>query len=218
MRKQIIVYVDGFALYKGLLQRQYPQYKWLDLATLADRLFHQYEVVEVRYFTAVLKPLLADPQMPQRQQAYLRALDTSPRVSIHYGTYIFSKQWLPKHPQEVDENGRVVTVKVNRPEEKGSDVSLASYLMMDALRDRADLYAVLTNDSDLVTPMKLLAAEARRNVALISVAGERYNKAFNQVELRTVRIVREGTLRSSQFPGRLQDSDGRWIHKPKPWK
>lgn len=216
-KKQVILYVDGFALYKGLLQYRYPKYKWLDLAALADRLFHQYEVTQVRYFTARLKPLPNDPQMPQRQQAYLRALETRPRITTHYGTYILSKQWLPVHPQEMRPDGKVKTVRVKRPEEKGSDVSLASHLMMDAFRDRADLYAVLTNDSDLVTPLKLISTEGRRRVALVSIAGEHYNKAFNDIDLATIRIVREGSLRESQLLPRFKDAAGRWIHKPSTW-
>lgn len=217
-RKQVILYIDGFALYKGLLQRQYPEYKWLNPVILAERLFHHYDVVGVRYFTAVLKPLPDDPQVPQRQQAYLRALDTLSRLDIHYGKYIFSKQWLPLHPMEQNEAGKVRTVRVKRPEEKGSDVSLASHLMLDAMRDRADLYAVVTNDSDLVEPMRLLAAEARRNVALVSLSGPKYNKAFHDVPLRSIREIRKGTLAASQLPPRLQDASGRWIHKPPTWK
>lgn len=213
----MIVYVDGFALYKGMLQRAYPEYKWLNLVSMADRLFSRYEVVQVRYFTARLKPLRDDPQMPQRQEAYLRALATLPRLSTHFGSYIFSKHWLPLHPQQLDSTGKVKTVCVKRPEEKGSDVALASHLLMDALRDRADLYAVVTNDSDLVEPMRLLATEARRSVALVSVAGPHYNKAFNSVPLQTVRAIRRGTLAASQLPPQLQDAAGRWIHKPKAW-
>lgn len=215
-RRDVIVYIDGFALYKGLLQRTFPQYKWLDVVALSDRLFHQYQVKQVRYFTARLKPLPHDPQMPQRQDAYLRALETLPRLSIHYGRYILSKQWLPIHPQEIVE-GRVKTVRVKRPEEKGTDVSLASHLMLDAFRDRSDLYAVVTNDSDLVTPLQLLATEARRNVGLVSVAGSRYNKAFDDVPLYTVRKIRRGTLQESQLSDRVQDAEGRWVHKPTSW-
>lgn len=43
-------------------------------------------------------------------------------------------------------------MRVNRPEEKGSDVALASHLLVDALENRADSYALITNDSDLVPP------------------------------------------------------------------
>lgn len=68
-----MVYVDGFALYKGLLQYGAPEYKWLDLEALACRLFPHRDVVGVKFFTAPLKPLTNDPGIGQRQQIYWRA-------------------------------------------------------------------------------------------------------------------------------------------------
>lgn len=213
MPKQVIAYVDGFALYKGLLQRTYPQFKWLNVYELVRRLYWQYEVTDVYFFTANLKPTTNDPGIGQRQQKYLQALDTVQNVHIVRGTYIFEKHWYPKHPEELDADGRVVTVKVKRPEEKGSDVNLATQLLMDAWAGNADLYAVLTNDSDLAGPVHAVAKTLRREVSLISVAGDKYNKAFRDVGLASVRQVRQGTLRDSQFPEELAPG----LRKPRQW-
>lgn len=213
MPKQVIAYIDGFALYKGLLQRTYPEFKWLNAYELVRRLYHQYDVTDVYFFTADLKPTTNDPGVGQRQQKYLQALDTEPKVHIVRGTYIFSKHWLPKNPEELDENGKVITTKVKRPEEKGSDVNLATQLLMDAWAGNADLYAVLTNDSDLVGPVRAVTETLRRDVSLISVSGSRYNKAFRAAGLASVRQVRRGTLRDSQFPDRI----GPGLRKPKQW-
>lgn len=214
-RRTAMVYVDGFALYKGLLQRGYPEYKWLDLEALAGRLFPHRDVVGVKFFTAALKPLTNNPGVGQRQQIYWRALRTT-NVEIIEGKFHFAKQFLPLHPEQVDSTGRVATVRVKRPEEKGSDVALASHLIVDAMENRADSYAVITNDSDLVPPMQLLSAR-RKSLALVSVAHERYNKAFEQAGLETVRQIRRGTLGASQFPQRLVDEAGRTIKKPPSW-
>lgn len=183
-----MVYIDGFALYKGLLQRQFPEYKWLNLETLACRLFPHRDVVGVKFFTAQLKPLTNDPGVGQRQQIYWRALRTT-NVQIIEGKFNFVRQFLPLHPEQIDVGGRVVTVRVKRPEEKGSDVALASHLLIDAMEDRADSYAVVTNDSDLVPPLQLLSARGKA-LALVSVAQEKYNKAFEAAGLETVRQIR----------------------------
>lgn len=214
-RRSVIVYVDGFALYKALLQRRFPQYKWLDLEALSRRLFPHRDVVAVKYFTAPLKPLTNDPGIGQRQQTYWRAL-SSTSVQIVQGTFVFNKQYLPKHPEELDADGRVVTVQVSRPEEKGTDVALASHLIVDALEDAADSYAVVTNDSDLVPPLRLLG-ERGKSLALVSVAGSLYNKAFSGLGLDSIRQIRQGTLAASQFPDSLLDRDGRTVRKPKTW-
>lgn len=214
-RRSIIVYVDGFALYKALLQYRYPEFKWLDLESLACRLFPHRDVVGVKYFTAPLKPLTADPGIGQRQQVYWRALRTT-NVEIIEGKFNFVKQYLPIHPETVGADGRVVTIRVKRPEEKGSDVALASHLIIDAMDGAADSYAVVTNDSDLVPPIRMLA-DRGYSVALVSVAGTQYNKAFDDANLNSVRQIRKGTLSSSQLPSVLADDQGRRITKPPTW-
>jgi hypothetical protein len=132
------------------------------------------------------------------------------------GKFSFVKQRLPLHPERVDHDGKVVTVLVKRPEEKGSDVALASHLIFDALDGVADSYAVLTNDSDLAPPVEMLTQRGH-DVSLISVAGANYNKAFDAAGIRTVRQVRRGTLHASQFPRVLLDDQGRPVRKPPNW-
>lgn len=215
-RRTVQVYVDGFALYKALLQRRYPQYRWLDLEALTGRLFPHRDVVGVKYFTAPLKPLTNNPGIGQRQQTYWRALRTT-NVEIIEGKFIFNRQWLPAHPEQLDADGKVLTVQVKRPEEKGTDVALATQLLVDAFDGAADSYAIVTNDSDLLPPVRALTGRGH-HVTLVSVAGAGYNKAFAAAGLNGVRQIRRGTLAASQFPDRLQDADGRWIHKPPTWR
>jgi uncharacterized LabA/DUF88 family protein len=214
-RRTLLLYVDGFALYKGMLQYGYPQYKWLDLTALARRLFPHRDVVGVKYFTAALRPSTNDPGIGQRQQIYWRALRTT-GVQIIEGRFHFARQYLPLHPEQLDAAGRVITVKVKRPEEKGSDVALASHLIIDALEARADSYAVVTNDSDLVPPLQMLS-ERGKPVALVSIMGEKYNKSLEAAGLESVRQIRRGTLAASQFAPTLVDEDGRTIRKPPSW-
>lgn len=216
VNKQAIVYVDGFALYKGLLQRNHPQYKWLDPVALADRLLRGFAVRQVRYFTAKLLPTTNDPQIVLRQQVYLRALSTLDRLNIHYGRYVRNKVSLPLHPEQLDDSGRVITVKVKRPEEKGTDVSMAAHMLLDAFRDEADYYIILTNDSDLAEPIRILRQEMRRKVGLISVAGPNYNAELRKHGLDLVRQIRRGTLQASQLPEVIADQYGK-IHKPQAW-
>ncbi len=214
-RRTVAVYIDGFALYKALLQRTFPQYKWLDLEALSRRLFPYRDVVKVKCFTAAVKPTTNDPAVGQRQQVYWRALEAT-NVEIITGKFSFVKQWLPLHPEQLDPAGRVVTTLVKRPEEKGSDVALASHLILDAVDGVADSFAVLTNDSDLAPPIDLLTKRGHP-IALVSVAGTRYNKAFNLAGIETVRQIRNGTLNASQFLPTLRDDQGRTIRKPPTW-
>ena len=53
-------------------------------------------------------------------------------------------------------------VLVFKVEEKGSDVNLASHLLFDAFRGAFDAAAVLSNDSDLVEPIRIVTKELSR--------------------------------------------------------
>jgi hypothetical protein len=75
------VYVDGFNLYYGALKGRGPGYKWLDLELLVRHLLPNNDIGRIRYFTAHVSGRPSDPQLPERQQTYLRALETLPRVT-----------------------------------------------------------------------------------------------------------------------------------------
>jgi len=47
------------------------------------------------------------------------------------------------------------TIEVFKTEEKGSDVNLATHLLLDGFQDRYAAAIVITGDSDLVTPIKM---------------------------------------------------------------
>lgn len=146
---RVLLYVDGFNLYYRLLKRNAGT-KWLDLNALGKRLFPSDEIVGVRYFTALIKPL-DDQRAPARQQVYLRALGTLPNCTIHYGYFqLQAKRRVLKNPTP----GLPRTVEVVLPEEKGSDVNLATELLVDGFKRRFDMAAVVTNDADLAGPIR----------------------------------------------------------------
>lgn len=81
------VYIDGFNLYYGCLKG--APYRWLDLSALCRRLLRDdSELVAIKYFTAKVSARAGNPHQAQRQQAYIRALETIPNLSVHYGHFI----------------------------------------------------------------------------------------------------------------------------------
>ena len=82
------VYIDGFNLYYGLL-RSSP-FKWLNLEAFCDQLLPKNDIKKISYFTARVTARPHDPGQPLRQQMYLRALATLPRVEVHFGTFLSS--------------------------------------------------------------------------------------------------------------------------------
>lgn len=183
-----------------------------------DRVLADYDVVEVSYFTAVIKTLPGkDPSSPQRQQAYLRALRTLPRIAIYMGKFRIDPRIMPLHPTEYDESGKPVQVKVKKTEEKGSDVALASRLLIDAMRGECDVYVVCTNDSDLVMPLRLVQEELGRQIGLVSpMQPKRASNELKQTEPSWHRHITPADLAACQMPDELRDATG-LIRRPEKW-
>lgn len=208
-----IVYVDGFNLYRRALDG--TPHKWLDLVRMSQLLLHDYDVMKVRYFTANIKHQPHDPQAPQRQQVYLRALRTDPRIVIHLGTFRIDRRDMAVHPLQYDEQGNPRTVRVRKLEEKGSDVNLATHLLVDGFRQAADAFVVVSNDSDLAEPMRVLAGDFGRTVGLVAPAKQPSNVLLSTGP-HIMRELRSGVLAASQLPTRLRDEHG-WITRPRGW-
>jgi uncharacterized LabA/DUF88 family protein len=208
-RPRTCVYVDGFNFYYGAV-RDTP-YQWCDLSRLFELLLPGHNIVKIRYFTALTKPRASDPHIHVRQGTYLRALRTLPNLSVHLGTFRESIKRL----KSVDGGpGSPNTVRVLVSEEKGSDVNLASYLLLDAFRGEFEHAAVVSNDTDLLTPIEMVIREMGLPVVLINPHPQPARDLL-RVASHYLRI-REGVLRVSQFPSTLTDERGTF-HKPSTW-
>jgi hypothetical protein len=191
---RIGAYIDGFNVYHGgrELAGAQPGWKWLDFRALIQTLADDewpgggHTVERVVYCTAPVKPTVMDPDLPKRQQVFIQALRTSGSVDwIEYGNFIEKTKTRPLAKR--DRKGRPVLVHPQVPilvkdgndqrvsdavfmatvadrEEKGSDVNVATHLLLDALATPSPIDAaiVISNDSDL----KLAVASVRKIMPL----------------------------------------------------
>lgn len=204
------VYIDGFNLFYGALKGR--QYKWLDLEALCRHLLPKDSVNRIRYFTAKVSARPDDLQLPVRQDAYLRALSTLPAVSVHLGEFYVRVTRAPlAHPPAAGPR----TVEIIKTEEKGSDVSLATYLMLDACRGDCDTAVLITNDSDLREPLRIVRDELGLTTGVINPhPAARRSRALQATFFKQ---LRPSALASSQLPSQITDSAGRKINKPIGW-
>ena len=210
------IYVDGFNLYRQKLQH-HPDTKWLDLGALASLLIPTHTIQRIRYFTAMVRPALGtDPRAPIRQQIYVRALRTNPKVTIHEGQYRNDVRMMPALPIGFDDAGRIKRVKVRKTEEKGSDVNLASYMVFDACRDDADLYVLVSNDSDFAAMLTLLREELDASWALLSPV-DNPNQRLLALDPILIKRIRRGALLASQLPSELRSAGHGIIRRPSEW-
>jgi uncharacterized LabA/DUF88 family protein len=204
-----IVYIDGFNLYYGAVRK--TPYKWLNLRKLCGYLLPDHHIVRLKYFTAKINARPGEPEQPIRQQTYLRALETLPNLEVHLGHFLTHTVRMPlANPLP----GGPRFAEVVKTEEKGSDVNLASHLLHDAHRGRYDVAVVISNDSDLVEPMKLVRQDLGLKVGVLCPYPR---PACDIVRNATfVKPIRKGVLAASQFPTTLSDRVGAF-HKPLAW-
>ncbi|MBO0804202.1 MAG: NYN domain-containing protein [Nocardiopsaceae bacterium] len=205
------VYIDGFNLYYGALKG--TPCKWLDLEALCRRLVSNYEIARIRYFTAKIKPRPDNPKSPARQDIYLRALATNPKISIHLGYF---KESRVRMALATPRPGLPRIVEVLRTEEKGTDVNIATYLMLDVFRHDCDLSVVISNDADLAEPMRIVVAEFDHPVALINPFQTQSCRELRTVPTLFYKQIKKRALRQCQLPAKLRDESGE-IPRPREW-
>jgi hypothetical protein len=83
-------------------------------------------------------------------------------------------------------------------DEKGSDVNLASHLLMDGFNKSYDTAIVISNDSDLFTPVKMVRDELKNRV-IVANPQERVSMHLRSAAT-FVSQIRQGVLIGSQFP------------------
>lgn len=205
-----MVYVDAFNLYYGAVKD--TPYKWLDISALCRAmLVPENLIVGIKYFTAKVQPRPGDPGQPTRQQTYLRALRTIPNLQIVYGHYLSHVVWMPLASPAP---GQKPFVQVIKTEEKGSDVNLASHMLVDAVDNAFDCAVVISGDSDLKTPVRLVQDHFHKTAGVLNP--QKIKCRALETTARFYKHIRESALAASQFPPVLTDAVGSF-HKPPSW-
>lgn len=212
-------YIDGFNLYYAI---KHTPYKWLNLLALCNRLLPGHTIQKIYYFTAKVQALPHDPSAPVRQEVYLRALKTLPEVEIRdEGHFVQWPRSFPLYPLAYLYPDFLtkppLLSRILKAEEKGSDVNLASFLLRDCFKNEFDGAVVISNDSDLATPIEIVVKECGKPVMVINpnrkkvISGELIKVAS---EFR--RTINYSAYAACQFNPTLTDSVGTFT-KPSKW-
>jgi len=204
------VYIDGFNLYYAL---KLTCYRWLDLDQLCRLLLPKNTINRIRYFTARVEARPGDSGQRQRQDVYLRALATIPHLSVHYGTFL--SHAVDAVRADSPPGGRRF-VKVIKTEEKGSDVNLATHLLLDGFKGDYEVAAVLSNDSDLTEPIRVVRDELKLPIGVLCPHDNPSRLLMNAATPNFWREIRDTTLAKAQFTDVLADARGSF-HKPERW-
>lgn len=203
----VYVYIDGFNLYYGAVKDS--PFRWLNLEALCSRMLPADNVVLIKYFTAIVSARPHDPQQPARQQAYLRALRTLPKVQTIFGHFL-------THSVRMCLTGIIPPKKVyvDKTEEKGSDVNIAAHMVHDGHMKRYDLAVVVSNDSDLMEPIRIVRQELGLPVGILNP--HQYHSVALKPQATFMKRIRQPDVAACQFPTIMNDAKGPF-HKPLTW-
>jgi len=220
-----------------------PGWRWLDIIGLAESLIAERrnwagaEITRVVYCTA-LRDKRGDPSSLIDQQVYLAALRKDQRFHIELGQYVHKNstgalliahgsrklpadarvldvpKWLSHEVYVEPDDSRQILVSVRTFEEKGSDVNVASHLLLDISEGRIDAAVVMTNDGDLAFALR--AARLGAPLGLV-----------NPTKRPTVRLLLEETainslhwwrkLGASDFTSNQLPNPNLGVHRPNNW-
>jgi uncharacterized LabA/DUF88 family protein len=174
-------------------------WKWLDVRALmrsivtAQRGWPDAVIDRIVYCTARIDARI-NPDGHTEQDVYLKALLASESVDlIEYGKYVTGVRARPLAVKSETPGGAPTLVRSGWPvmvqstlgtpqrdalfmvstlhqEEKGSDVNVASHLLVDTLSGRIDAAVVVSNDTDLRLPVQV--ARERIPVGLVNPRGD----------------------------------------------
>jgi uncharacterized LabA/DUF88 family protein len=201
-KERVIVYVDGFNLYFGIIEAGFDYCKWLNIVLLSNNLIkYNQEIVEIKYFTSRVSN---NPDKQKRQSTYIDALE-SVNVKIYYGNY---------QPENVEcKRCRNIWRKYN---EKMTDVNIATEMLIDAYQDNFDMAMLISGDSDLVPPIKAIHNLFNNKRVFVAFPPKRQNQSVAINAKGSITIGRK-KLVDSQFEPEVISKTGYKLTKPKDW-
>ena len=212
MKKSTCVYIDGFNLYYRLKK---TPFKWLNLGSFVNSCLNldKHRIEKIKYFSAKITRTPFDPQKPIRQNMYLSAIRTIPNIDVILGRFKKREITGLLCDSKGKETEELVTIK--KFEEKNSDVNIATHLVADGYEGKYDCAVLISNDSDLTTPLLHIKKNLGKTVVVISP----YKKI--QVDLKKSshyckKLSSDDIFRENQFPQKIKIGK-REIHCPKDW-
>jgi len=159
--ERVAVYVDGFNLFFGIRSKNPEAVNFNIVAYLRARLGKNQRLVAVRYYSA---PVIGNPDAERAQKRYFAALKAS-GVDVILGR--FQEKFI-----HCGHCGQLIPSY----EEKMTDVNLAVDLLTDGLTDQFDVAILVTADSDLVPPIKMIRTRIRNTKVVVYFPPNRASK------------------------------------------
>lgn len=197
-KKRIIAFIDGYNLYHAIDQLNQDCLKWLDLRELIKQYVRNTteEIADIYYFTALAKwknKSGATGTSPvERHKDYILALKSC-GVTTVYGK--FKKKQKYCHHCKTPHNSH---------EEKETDVNIAMYLTNLAHKNQFDKAIIVSADSDLIPPIKLIQSEFPEKEVHVLIPPNYYNITREIRDFCNASKIKQKTLKKCLLKGKIQ--------------
>jgi len=200
---RVITYIDGFNLYFGLRETAWQKYMWLDLTALSRCLTNSNQIlIETKYFTSRIS---GSKSKEERQSKYLDALSTLPTLKIFYGRFQDDR----KHCQQC---GHAAFL----PQEKKTDVNIATQVICDAFSNAYDVAMIISGDADLVPPISAVKSLFANKRVVVAFPPNRFSAELAMTAHASMHIY-ESKFRKSRLPVTVTLPSGIVITRPPKW-
>jgi hypothetical protein len=180
----VAAYIDGFNLYYSMKNKYGRKYLWLDLVKLAGHLRPEDEVVQVRYFTTIVR---GEPAAAANQIHYVDALraHSGGVLDIQIGWFkrrtlspckLCGEHWqceCPRRPRSFEEKETDVALAVSMVEDAAAGIADRSCLNRSTTRSVGRAAGGRRSGFDVGTGLvsQVLLGRRRRRVAGFVCAG-----------------------------------------------
>lgn len=200
---RVIAFIDGFNLYFGLRSKGWKYFYWLNLQRMAQNMLQAGQSLEfTKYFTARVN---SPPDKQKRQNTFLEALGTLSNFQIYFGHYL-----------DKTITGNNCGACWHKPEEKMTDVNIATELLADAFQDTYDTALLFSADSDLVSPIRKVQALFPHKCIVVVFPPGRHSATLQAVTAHT--FLGRDVLSKSVFPDEVIKPDGFILRRPDTWR
>lgn len=202
-KTRVISYIDGFNLYFGLREQGWRKYMWLDICKLsAAVLVPNCELQHTKYFTSRIRGNIGKAA---RQSTFLDALQTLPNLTIYYGRF-------QPDPKQCQKCGHYAY----HPQEKKTDVNIATQLLRDAFHDCFDTALIISGDADLVPPVEAVKTLFPKKRIVIAFPPRRHSSEL-AATAHSALSTYEAKFRQSRLPETIVLPNGLSLTRPAKW-
>lgn len=201
MKIRTAAFIDGFNLYHAVDDSKQNHFKWLDLRALCVIFAPspQFELVNIYYFSAYAT---WRPGAYRAHRTYVKALEAC-------GVTPVLGQFKEKSRECFSCGARWQT-----HEEKETDVNIGLYMLDGAYRDEYDRALLVSADSDLAPPVRMVKSRfPEKSIRVLTPIGRHHSMGLVNAAggLKQAKKIQEIHLEHCLLPAQISDSAGNTI-------